>query len=170
MRKTLSFVLLVLVLSCSMALAVDPETKPADTKTTSELQRTTPDGTALPFPEQMVAGEITDPDGAALAGVMVKLFSDGRLIEVTHSTATGAYDIRLPLNMDADETVVLWFIATTGNLPPQCVVLKKSEAATKANIFSRCTPEVKMKARTRVDVRMMAEGDLAERLKAKGCL
>jgi hypothetical protein len=170
MRKTLPFVLLVLILFSSVAFAVDPETKPDETRRTSDLQRDSHEGAPLPFPEQMVAGEVRGPDDKDLGGVMVKLFADGRLIEVTHTTSAGAYEIRLPLSVEEDDTVVLWFIATTDNLLPQCVILKKSSAATRANIFSKCTPEVRMQPQIRVDVRMLTEGDLAASLKVKNCL
>jgi hypothetical protein len=101
---------------------------------------------------------------------MVKLFADGVRVDVTHTTATGAYELRLPLDVEADETVVLWFISTTGNLLPQTVILKKSSAAMKANIFSRCVPEIRMRPQTRADVKLMTEAELAEMLKTKGCL
>jgi hypothetical protein len=171
MKRALFLTLLVFLALVSALLAVEPTTKTTQPGRTSALQRGDLEGGPLPFPEQMIAGDVTV--GAAdtpLGGVMVKLFADGRLIDVAHTTSSGAYDIRLPLNVEDDETVVLWFIATSGNYVPRCVLLKKSSNAGKANLFSRCVLEVEMRPQMQVDVRLMTEAELVASMKDSGCL
>lgn len=171
MRRTLLLALPVIFILISVARAVDPVTKTEDTSRSSALQRTELEPGPLPFPEQMVAGEVTvGITDTPIGGVVVKLFADGRLIDVAHTTSTGAYVMRLPLSVEKDETVVLWFIATSGNYMPRCVVLKESVRAHKANIFSRCTLSADMRPRMQVDVRMMSESETVASLKNRDCL
>jgi hypothetical protein len=120
----------------------------------------------------MVVGDVVGSDGNPIGGVMVKLFADGLLVEVGHTTAAGSFELRLPLSVERDETVVLWFMSTTGtaSLLPQCVLLKKSSKAGKANLFSECTSKVRMRPQMRVDVTMLTESELVASLKLKGCL
>jgi hypothetical protein len=168
--KTLPLTIsLILLLLCSVALAVDPETAPQE-GTPAPIERDQPEGSPLPFPEQMIVGEVTGSDGNAIAGATVKLFANGNLVEVAHTTAAGDYEIRLPLQIDDDETVVLWFIDNAGNYPPQEVLLKESSRAKSAGLFSKCTQEIKMRPQTRVDVRMMTVAEQAAAYTTKGCL
>lgn len=160
----------ILVLCWAAAHAVEPTTKPEESTPQSELLRSREQGGPLPFPEQMVVGEVTGSDGKPIGGVMVKLFADGGLVEVGHTTSAGSYEMRLPLSVERDETVVMWFVSTTGSLVPQCVVLKKSSSARKANLFSECTLEVKMRPQMRVDVTLLTETEVVASLKMKGCM
>jgi acyl CoA:acetate/3-ketoacid CoA transferase len=41
----------------------------------------------------------------------------------------------LPLNLEKDETVVIWFVSTTEPLMPQVIVLKQSSAAQANGLF-----------------------------------
>jgi hypothetical protein len=118
----------------------------------------------------MVVGEVRGSDGRPIGGVMVKLFADGHLVEIAHTTSAGSYEMPLPLNVERDETVVIWFVSTTGSLLPQCIVLKKSSNARKASLFSECTHEVRMRPQMRVDVTLVTEGELVASLKVKDCL
>jgi hypothetical protein len=118
----------------------------------------------------MVAGEVSGSDGTELGGVAVKLFADGRLIELTHTSTSGAYEMPLPLSVEKDETVVLWFVPGTDNLMPQAVILKKSSRAGGADLFSGCTAEVRMRPQMRVDTRLLTDSEYVASLKATGCL
>ena len=166
------------VLVCCIALlafhglshGVEPSTKPEETTRPTELPRPEAEGAPLPFPEQMVVGTVTDASGGPLGGVTVKLFADGKLVEIGHSSSAGSYEMRLPLNVEKDETVVMWFVPGTGDLMPQMVVLKKSSVASDNNLFSQCAVEVRMRSQTRVDVRLVNESELISSLKTKGCL
>jgi hypothetical protein len=166
-----SAILIVIVLSMAgTALAVDPSSAPQETTRRTETIRTAQEGGPLPFPEQMVAGEITDSNGTKLGGVTVKLFADGRLVEITHTTAAGSFEMRLPLSIEDDESVVLWFVDSSGNYRAQYVVLKESSAAASANLFSDCIPEVRMRPQTHVSAVMLTEEETVASLKSKGCL
>ncbi len=171
MRRILSLTLPVFLVLISVVHAVEPATKTQETSRTSVLQRAELEGGPLPFPEQMIAGDVTAGiTDTPVGGVMVKLFADGRLVDVAHTTSAGSYDMRLPLNVEEDETVVLWFIATSGNYVPRCVVLKKSASARTANIFSRCALKAEMRPRMQVDVRLMTEGEMVASLRDRDCL
>jgi hypothetical protein len=160
----------ILAVLCSAGHAVEPGSKADDAATRSTVDRILDKGAPLPFPEQMVVGDVVGSDGNPIGGVMVKLFADGLLVEVGHTTASGAYELRLPLSVERDETVVLWFMSTTSSLLPRCVLLKESSRAAKTSLFSDCINEVKMRPRMRVDVTMMTESELVASLKLKGCL
>jgi hypothetical protein len=149
--KTLSLaVILVSVLLCSVALAVDPESTPQETKPPPDLQRTEPEGGPLPFPEQMIVGMVTGADDKPIGGVAIKLFADGRIVE--------------------DETVVIWFTDSAGTYPPQEVLIKESSKAREAHLISKCTRAVKMRPQIRVDIKLMTDSQLMDSYKASGCL
>jgi hypothetical protein len=171
MKRTLILAPLVFLVLVSVLFAVEPADKTVRTGATSALQRAELEGGPLPFPEQLIAGDVTAGTAdTPIGGVMVKLFADGRLIDIAHTTSSGSYDIRLPLNVDDDETVVLWFIATSGNYVPRCVLLKKSSNARRANLFSRCVLEMEMRPQMQVDVRLMTEAETVKSFKDSGCL
>jgi hypothetical protein len=169
--KTLTYITFgVVLLVCSAALAVDPDTTPQETTPQPDLQRTVDEGTPQPFPEQMIVGKVTGSDDKPLGGVTVKLFANGRLVEVSHTTSAGDYETPLPLRIDQDETVVLWFIDTAGTYPPQKALIKESSRAQEASLFSRCTQQVRMRPQIRFDFKLMTDSELAASYKARGCL
>ena len=169
--KTLTYLTFVVVLLlCSAALAVDPDTAPQETTPQPDLQRTVDEGAPQPFPEQMIVGKVTGSDDSELGGVTVKLFANGRLVGVSHTTSAGDYETPLPLRIDQDETVVLWFIDTAGNYPPQKALIKESSRAREASLFSRCIREAKMRPQMRVDFNLLTDSGLAASYKTRGCL
>ena len=169
--KTLTYLTFaVVLLLCSAAFAVDPDTTPQETAPQPDLQRTVDEGAPQPFPEQMIVGKVTGSDDKPLGGVTIKLFANGRLVEVSHTTSAGDYEIQLPLRIDQDETVVLWFINTAGTHPPQKALIKKSSRAQGASLFSGCTREVRMRPQMRVDFSLMTDSELAASYKSRGCL
>ena len=154
----------------STAYAVDPATKPDARTHQSEIQRDHSDGGPLPFPAQMIVGEVLGADTKPIGGVTVKLFADGKLVEIAHTTAAGEYEMRLPLSVEKDETVVLWFMPSTDDLLSQMVVVKKSSKARDARLFSRCLTEVRMRPQMRVDMSLLNKSEYISALKLKGCL
>jgi hypothetical protein len=170
LKKVTICCLTALLLICAIGYAVEPTTKPEETPIQRDLPPAQSEGGPLPFPEQMIVGNVTGSDGKPLGGVVVKLFANGQLVEVSHTTVSGSYEMRLPLNVEQDETVVMWFISTAGDLTPQVVVLKKSSAARNTSLFSPCTAEVRMRPQMRVDTRLVNESEFLSELKAKGCL
>jgi len=164
--------LLSLILTASLVVlahGAEPTGKPEGTGMKPPIQPA-PENASLTFPEQMISGSVTDAEGKALGGVAIKLFANGTLIQITHTTSSGAYELRVPLNLDKDETVVIWFVSTTEPLMPQVIVLKQSAAAHASGLFSSCTREMKMRAQMRVDVKLLTEGEALASLKDKGCL
>jgi len=149
--------------------ATEPTTRPDQTGTGVDLQHQAQGG-PLSFPEQMISGNVADFYDRPLGGVAIKLFAGGTLVHVGQSNASGGYEIPLPLNIEKDETVVLWFISTDRPLLPQRVVLKQSSYAKKNQLFSPCAIEVKMRPQMRLDVKLLDESQELAALKAKGCL
>jgi len=168
MKRILFLSIAIAAFLWASAYAAEPPTKPTQTGTTP-IQRQ-PEGAPLAFPEQMISGTVTDAGGRVLGGVVIKLFASGTLVEVAHTTAAGAYEMPLPLTVDRDETVVLWFMSTTESVLPQSVILKQSSRARSYRLFSACTPEVKMRPQMRVDVKLLSENETLAALKGKGCL
>jgi hypothetical protein len=128
------------------------------------------EGAPLGMPEQFVSGTVTDYAGKPLDGVVIKLFADGDLVRVMHTTANGAFEMPMLLNVEDDETVVLWFVSTTEPLLPQFVVLKQSSQAKSIRLFSPCALSARMRPQMRVDVRLLTENEEMAVLKGKGCL
>lgn len=165
-------VLVSLALVASLALAsyaAEPPGKPTGGGTQPPLSPT-PENATLSFPEQMISGSVTDASNNPLGGVAIKLFASGSLVQVTYTASSGAYELRVPLDLDKDETVVLWFLSTTEPLMPQSVVLKQSGTARSAGLFSQCTREAKMRSQMRVDVKLLTESETIASLRGKGCL
>lgn len=176
LRKTLACLLLIAVLA-SAAYAVDPATGPRDEK---EIIRTRQEqemldaaeaqtGTSAPFPRQFIIGQVTDLAGEGMGGTGVKLFADGELVGSRRTNSSGEFELDLPLNIEADETVVLWFVPGTDRYLMRAVVLKKSRVAAQNGLFGRCATEVEMEAQMRVDALLLTEEQTVEALKTKGC-
>jgi hypothetical protein len=170
MKTLIWFAIATVLLLCSAALAVDPDTSPQETTPQPDRQLSTDEGAPRPFPEQMIVGKVTGSDDKPVGGVAVKLFADGLLVEVAHTTSAGDFEIPLPLRIDQDETVVLWFIDSAGNYPPQDMLIKKSSKAGHASLFSPCTRDARMRPQMRVDFKLMTDSELAASYKARGCL
>jgi hypothetical protein len=160
------------------ARAVDPPTAPPDQ--TDETVRSrqeqqmldeaqTQSGTALPFPKQFIMGRVTDSAGMGMGGCEVKLFADGEFIEADRSNPEGDFELNLPLNIETDETVVLWVVPLTDRYVMQCVVIKKSEVARNSRLFGPCAIEVSMEAQMRIEATVLTPEELAQSIKARGC-
>lgn len=159
------------------AYAVDPASSPPDEpepvrsgqdqQMLDEAQGKT--GTSLPFPRQFVLGQVKDVSGVGVGGTSVKLFADGELVESARANAAGEFELDLPLNVETDETVVLWFVPTTDRYLMQCVVLKKSAVASQNGLFGRCAAQVDMQAQMSVEATLFTEDELVESVKARGC-
>ena len=176
LRTTLACFLLIAVLAFA-AYAVDPASSPPEEQSTTrsrqeqqllEAAQTQP-GTAAPFPRQFIMGKVTDVAGAGMGGTGVKLFADGELVESGQTNSSGDFEIDLPINIETDETVVLWFVPSTDRYVMQCVVAKKSAVAKQYGLFGRCVTEAQLQAQMRVDVSMMTEDEAVAHIKAKGC-
>ena len=169
--KTLTWTVFAMVLLlCSAALDVDPETGAQETTPQTDRQITTNEGAPRPSPEQMIVGKVTGAEDKPVGGVAVKLFANGLLVEVSHTTSAGDYEIPLPLRVDNDETVVLWFMDSAGNYPPQNILIKKSARAKDASLFSACTRDVRMRPQMRVDFKLMTDSEMAASYKTRSCL
>jgi hypothetical protein len=169
MRRIILLAVATAVLVWAPAHAVEPAGKTEDTSKSEELQRQSQNA-PLAFPEQVISGNVTDSAGKPLGGVVIKLFAGGSLVKVAYSAASGTYEMPMPLNVERDETVVLWFLSTGKPLQPQAIVLKQCSRARSANLFSPCTLAAKMRPQMRVDVKLLTENEELSALKGRGCL
>jgi hypothetical protein len=177
LRITLACLLTIAFLA-SYAQAVDPPSTPPETSDETvrsrqeqqmldEAQAQT--GTALPFPKQFIMGKVSDAAGMGMGGCEVKLFADGEFIEADRTNAAGEFELNLPLNIETDETVVLWVVPPTDKYVMQCVVIKKSEVARNSRLFGPCAVEVSMEAQMRIEATVLTPEELAQSIKARGC-
>ncbi|MFZ1947903.1 MAG: carboxypeptidase-like regulatory domain-containing protein [bacterium] len=169
MSRNIAMVTACVALLCAGAYAAEPPGKPEESGP-ADRQLRQEEGAPLGMPEQFVSGTVTDYAGKPLGGVVIKLFADGDLVRAAHTTANGAFEMPMPLNVEGDETVVLWFVSTTEPLQPQFVVLKQSSRAKSNRLFSPCALSAKMRPQMRVDVRLLTENEEMAVLKGKGCL
>lgn len=176
LRTTLSYLLLVSVLAFA-AYAVDPVSPPPEEQETPRTRQEqqmldaaqAQPGTSAPFPRQFIVGKVTDAQGAGMGGTDVKLFADGDLVAWDQTNTSGDYELDLPLNIETDQSVVLWFVPSTDRYVMQSVVVKKSEVARLNGLFGRCITEADMQAQMRVDTSLLTEAEFVESIKARGC-
>lgn len=176
LRITLACLLAIAFLA-SYAHATDPASPPPEDKegvrSRQEQQMhdeaQTQSGTALPFPKQFIIGKVTDAAGAGVGGTEVKLFADGEFVEEDRTNSSGEYELNLPLNIEADETVVLWVVPPTDKYVMQCIVIKKSQVAISSRLFGPCAIEVAMKEQMRVEVSLLTAEELIQSIRSRGC-
>jgi hypothetical protein len=176
MLRTSLICLVLIALLAFAAHAVEPAKGPDEQEPPRELQadqmlQTEQDktGTTAPFPRQFIVGKVTDIEGTGLRGTSVKLFANGELVESATTDPSGEYELDLPLNLEKDETVDVWFVPATDRYMMQCVVLKKSSVARQHRLFSSCVTEAPMHPQMRVDVSLMTEEQSLASIKARGC-
>ncbi|MGD9400729.1 MAG: hypothetical protein PVF95_00520 [bacterium] len=176
LRITLACLLAVAFLA-SYAHATDPVSPPPDDKDPIRSRQEqqmhdeaqTRSGTALPFPRQFIMGQVRDSGGIGIGGTTVKLFADGVFVEEDRTNSSGEFELNLPLNIETDETVVLWVVPPTDRYAMQCVVIKKSEVARNSRLFGPCAIEVEMKEQMRVEVALLTPDELLQSVRARGC-
>lgn len=176
LRITLACLLAIAFLA-SNAQATDPLSPPPEEKESVRSRQEqqmhdeaqTQSGTALPFPKQFIMGKVTDAAGTGIAGTEVKLFADGEFVEEDRTSPSGDFELNLPLNIETDETVVLWVVPPTDRYVMQCVVIKKSEVARTSRLFGPCAIEVEMKEQMRVEVSLLTADELIQSIRSRGC-
>jgi len=176
MRTAIAYLVLIPCLAFA-AYAVEPTSRPEEKdevqKSRQQTQRIEESqaqpGTGLPFPRQLVIGKVTDSSGKAMSNVGVKLFADGELLEASRTSTSGDFELSLPLNVETDQTVIMWFVPSTDMYLMQCVVLKKSDVARQHSLFSRCVAVAELRPQMQVDISLMTEDELLAMVKARGC-
>jgi hypothetical protein len=176
LRTTLSYLLLVATLAFA-AYAVDPVSPPPEDQETPRTHQEqqmldaaqAQPGTTPPFPRQFIVGKVTGAGGTPMGGTGVKLFADGELVAWDQTNPSGDFELDLPLHMETDQSVVLWFVPSTDRYVMQAVVVKKSEVARMNGLFGPCAIEVDMQPQMRVDISLLTGDELVESIKARGC-
>ena len=86
------------------------------------------------------AGVVLDVNDRPLSDVQVKLFVDGRIAGSAVTEGTGYYEIKVPYDLYADTTVLVWYVPQDKILMPKEVVIRESKASQANALISKCVP------------------------------
>jgi hypothetical protein len=117
-----------------------------------------------------ISGVVKDQDRNPLRDVAVKLFVEGVLVASTTTDPTGAYDMRYPIDVGKDKTVMLWYVAPGTLWVPKAVVLHESKAALTSKAISPCIPRVQVKPFLEFNVQMVDVPTRNRQIAQSGCL
>ncbi|UCF79320.1 MAG: carboxypeptidase regulatory-like domain-containing protein, partial [Candidatus Eiseniibacteriota bacterium] len=60
--------------------------------------------------ETSISGSVSDQTQNPMSGVMVKLFVDGLNVASATTDLAGSYELRYPIDVGKDKTVMLWYV------------------------------------------------------------
>jgi hypothetical protein len=120
--------------------------------------------------ETSIGGLVSDQNQNAMSGVGVKLFVDGLNVASTTTDLAGSYDLRYPIDIGKDKTVMLWYVAPGNEWVPKAVVLHESRAAIAANLISPCIPRVQVKPFLEFNVQMVDVPTRNKQIAHSGCI
>ncbi|MFH0778342.1 MAG: carboxypeptidase-like regulatory domain-containing protein [Candidatus Eisenbacteria bacterium] len=170
MRKLLTAMLAVLLLVAAVqALEAVPPTgaeRPPEQGKTPEA----PQFLKAFEGETSITGVVEDQNQTPLKDVRVKLFVDGLLVHSTTTDKAGTYQLRYPIDIGKDKTVMLWYVSPENQLVPKAVVLHESRAAATAGFVSPCIPRVQVKPFLEFRVQMVDIATRNRQLAQSGCL
>jgi hypothetical protein len=117
-----------------------------------------------------ISGLVSDQYKKPLTGAQVKLFVDGIMVASVIADAGGFYNLKYPIDIGKDKTIVLWYVAPTSDWVSKAVVLKESKAALAAGLISPCIPRVDVKPFLEFNVQMVDVATRNKQLAQSGCL
>jgi hypothetical protein len=169
MRKPLIGLLTVVLLlvAADIARAVPPP----DQQPPEQTARSEPPQFLRPIEgETSIGGLVSDQMKNPMSGVQVKLFVDGLNVASVPTDLAGAYNLRYPIDIGKDKTVVLWYVASETDWVPKAVVLHESRAALSARLISSCIPRVQVKPFLEFNVQMVDVSTRNRQVAQSGCL
>jgi hypothetical protein len=133
------------------------------------------DPAALPregeSPAFRVGGKVVDRGGAALDGVVVKMFANGMLVGTTETDRDGSFEVEGNPQSGANDTTTLWFESPDEGLLPTGVILGLGSVAAERHLFSACTPRLRFLGDlARIDVTMLTLAQRNEELSRANCV
>ena len=120
--------------------------------------------------ETSISGLVDDQTKNPMPGVKVKLFVDGLLVISTVTDQAGAYNLRYPIDIGKDRTVMLWYVAPGTEWVPKAVVLHESRAAIAAHLISTCIPRVQVRPYLEFNVQIVDVQTRSKQIANSGCL
>ncbi|KPJ61352.1 MAG: hypothetical protein AMJ46_01185 [Latescibacteria bacterium DG_63] len=169
MRKPLIGLLTVVLLFVAIDIAravPPPEQQPPEQTTRAE-----PPQFLRPIEgETSIGGMVMDQTQNPMSGVQVKLFVDGLNVASTTTDLAGSYDLRYPIDIGKDKTVILWYVAPGTEWVPKAVVLHESRAAISARLISSCIPRVQVNPFLEFNVQMVDVATRNKQIAKSGCL
>jgi len=120
--------------------------------------------------EAHLEGRVADAAAEPLAGVRVKAFADGLLRADAVSDSSGRYALTFPVEVDADPSVIVWWLPEATGLVPELLVLRESAAARRLSLWSACLPRLELGPRLVYDVTLLGEREKLDALAASDCL
>ena len=154
--RNLSSTFLIALAILALAWAV-PE---ATAQTGAGMERTT--GT--------LTGTLTGASGEALAGIKVKVFEEGFVLEETESGADGRYRLEFAYLPDIDWTIMVWFVPPGGNLIPEIVILRESLKSKDMELWSSCLPRIELAPRMKFDGSLVSEDEKLAQMSELDCM
>ena len=118
----------------------------------------------------MLRGTVTDASGAGLAGVDVKVFEEGFLIQETQTTAGGAYEIGFRYLADLNWTMVVWFVPPSTELICEIVILRESLKSKELDLWSPCLPRIELEPIMKYDAQLLTEAGKLAQMSELDCL
>ncbi|MGD8394098.1 MAG: hypothetical protein PVF43_01350 [Candidatus Eiseniibacteriota bacterium] len=116
------------------------------------------------------SGTVLDQDQHAIAGIDVKLFIGGLLVEAHVTDSVGQYQFMRTIDFSRDETVMLWLVDRSRRYAPKAFVLDESEAASKASILSPCFIRLQVESTIESTVYMFDSETKAQALADRHCI
>lgn len=117
-----------------------------------------------------MSGTVTDEAGAALGGVVVKIFEEGMHLAETTSGADGRYRLEFDYIPDIDWTLLSWFVPEGNAALPQILILRESLKSKDLELWSPCLPRMELKSRMMFDVTLLSEKTTLEQMSELDCL
>jgi hypothetical protein len=133
-------------------------------------QDTAAGGVAYARTEGVLTGKVTSAAGAPLAGVKVKLFEEGFLLNETTTGADGSYELNVDYLPDIDWTVMVWYVAPNPSLLPEILILRESLKSKELGLWSPCLPRLELRRTMSFDVTLMAEEKKLEQMTTMDCM
>jgi len=170
MRKVcVTFLAIAFILAAmGIALAVPPtgSPRPPEEKKPSEP----PQFIRTIQGETSISGVVQDQNKKPLKDVMVKLFVEGVVAASAQTDGAGAYNLKYPIDIGKDKTVMLWYVAPGTQWVSKAVVLHESKAALASNLISPCIPRVQVKPFLEFNVQMVDVATRNRQIAQSGCL
>ncbi len=169
MRRLLIGLLTVVLLLIAAEIA--RPVPPPDQQPPEQTARSEPPQFLRPIEgETSIGGMVSDQAKNAMPGVHVKLFVDGLNVAAVTTDLAGAYNLRYPIDIGKDKTVVLWYVAPGSEWVPKAVVLHESRAALSTRLISLCIPRVQVKPFLEFNVTMVDVPTRNQQIAHSGCL
>jgi len=121
--------------------------------------------------EVEIYGLVTDANGLPMAGINVNLFVAGLEEKSAVTDTSGTFSMTHPIDLAADETVVLWFTPPRGmGLVREIVMLKESEASAMRGHYGPCVKKAILSPSTYLEVQILDQAGYAAKIEESGCM